>query len=119
MPKRILVLEDQDFARRGIAVILEQEGHVTLRARHALEAQALCAALPVDVAIVDIELPGLKGHEWAMHLKEASPETRIVFVSGFAELAELDRFGADVHFLRKPFSPNMLLELVEGDLGSG
>jgi len=113
MPKRILVLEDQDCARRGIAAILEQDGHATLHAKNALEAQALCAEIPPDVAIVDIALPGLQGNEWALHLKAISPETRIIFVSGRPCLPELDRFGPDAHFLRKPFSPDRLLELVE------
>ena len=113
MAKRILIVEDQDFARRGIAAILEQDGHTAMHAKNALEAQALCTENPPDVAIVDIELPGLKGNEWALHLQETNPQTRIIFVSGRPSLPGLDRFGTDVHFLRKPFSPDMLLELVE------
>jgi two-component system, OmpR family, alkaline phosphatase synthesis response regulator PhoP len=115
MAKRILVLEDQDITRRGLATILEQDGHTVLRARNALEAQALCADGDPDVAIVDIELPGLQGNEWALHLKEVSPETRIIFVSGRPGLAGMDRFGPDVHFLHKPIAPEELLGLVESD----
>jgi hypothetical protein len=42
-----------------------------------------------------------------------SPETRIIFVSGRPGLAGMDRYGPDVDFLHKPFSPKRLLELVE------
>lgn len=113
MTKRILLLEDQDATRRGLAALLTAEGHDVLVARNALEAQALCAkGRDPDVAIVDIQLPGLQGNEWALYLKEMSPDTRIIFVSGRPGLAGLDRYGPDVHFLHKPFSPQDLLALI-------
>lgn len=115
MAKRILLLEDQDVTRRSLATLLRSEGYDVLVARNALEAQALCAGgNDPDVAIVDIQLPGLQGNEWALYLKEMSPETRIIFVSGRPGLAGLDRYGPDVHFLHKPFQPEDLLTLVAG-----
>jgi DNA-binding response OmpR family regulator len=95
MAKRILVVEDQDATLRGLAAILTAEGHTVLRAHNALEAEALCAEGAPDVALVDIELPGLQGNEWALHLKEESPETRIIFVSGRNGLAGMDRYGPE------------------------
>jgi len=116
MAKRILLLEDQDVTRRSLATLLRAEGYDVLVARNALEAQALCAGgNDPDVAIVDIQLPGLQGNEWALYLKEMSPETRIIFVSGRPGLAGLDRYGPDVHFLHKPFQPEDLLALVAGN----
>ncbi len=113
MAKRILLLEDQDVTRRSLATLLQAEGHHVLIARNALEAQALCASgQEPDVAIVDIQLPGLQGNEWALYLKEMSPDTRIIFVSGRPGLAGLDRYGPDVHFLHKPFQPDDLLALI-------
>jgi len=113
MAKRILLLEDQDVTRRSLATLLQAEGHHVLVARNALEAQALCASgQEPDVAIVDIQLPGLQGNEWALYLKEMSPDTRIIFVSGRPGLAGLDRYGPDVHFLHKPFQPDDLLALI-------
>ena len=112
--KTILLLEDQEWTRRSMAHLLRAQGHEVLVARNALEAQALCAERAPDVALIDIELPGLQGNEWALYLKETSPETRIIFVSGRAGLAGLDRFGPDVHFLHKPVNVDQLLALVEG-----
>lgn len=112
--KTILLLEDQEWTRRSMAHLLRAQGHEVLVARNALEAQALCAERAPDVALIDIELPGLQGNEWALYLKETSPETRIIFVSGRPGLAGLDRFGPDVHFLHKPVNVDHLLELVEG-----
>ena len=112
MRKHVLLLEDQDATRRSLAQLLQTNGHEVRVARNALEAQALCADFTPDVALVDIELPGLQGHEWALYLKETSPETRIIFVSGKAGLAGMDRFGPDVHFVHKPVQPEELLALV-------
>jgi DNA-binding response OmpR family regulator len=110
--KRILLLEDQDQTRRGLAKLLQQEGHTVLVARNALEAQAQCSEGDPDIAVLDVQLPGLPGNEWALHLKEVSPDTRIIFVSGRPGLAGLDRYGPDVHFLHKPFAPRELLDLI-------
>jgi DNA-binding response OmpR family regulator len=82
-------------------------------ARNALEAQALCAEKQPDVALVDVELPGLQGNEWALYLRDMSPETRIIFVSGRPGLAGLDRYGPDVHFLHKPFEVDEMLGLID------
>jgi DNA-binding response OmpR family regulator len=112
MAKRILLLEDQDLTRRSLATLLSAEGHNVMVAKNALEAQALCANADPDIAIVDIQLPGLHGDEWALYLKEMSPDTRIIFVSGKPGLAGLDRYGPDVHFLHKPFNPDQLLSLI-------
>jgi CheY-like chemotaxis protein len=113
-PKTILLLEDQDTTRRSMANLLRSEGYRVLVARNALEAQALCADQEPDVALLDIELPGLQGNEWALYLKDMSPDTRIIFVSGKPGLAGLDRYGPDVHFLHKPVDPAHLLDLISG-----
>jgi len=112
--KTILLLEDQEWTRRSLAHLLRAQGYEVLVARNALEAQALCAQREPDVALIDIELPGLQGNEWALYLKETSPETRIIFVSGRAGLAGLDRYGPDVHFMHKPVDISLLLALVDG-----
>ena len=113
MACQILVLEDQDTTRRSLANLLRREGHTVFVARNALEAQALSAENDIDVALLDIELPGLQGNEWALHLKEMSPDTRIIFLSGKPGLAGLDRFGPDVHFVHKPVQVDDLLSLIE------
>ena len=114
MAKSVLVLEDQELTRRSLATLLRAEGYTVHVARNALEAQALCIDEEPDVALVDIELPGLPGHEWALYLKEISPHTRIIFISGKTGLAGLDRYGPDVHFLHKPIVPEALLSLIGG-----
>lgn len=112
MSKCIVLLEDEAQSRRSLAALLRAEGYELLVARNALEAQALCADRQPDVALIDIELPGIRGDEWALYLKETSPDTRIIFVSGRPGLASLDRYGPDVRFVHKPFDVIELLATI-------
>lgn len=111
MKKRIVLLEDNRQSRQGMAALLRNDGHDVVEVTHALEAQAWIAtcSTPPDIAVVDINLPGLRGDEWALFLKEMMPETRIVFISGSAGLAGIDRYGPDAMFFHKPFSVNEFL----------
>jgi len=55
-----------------------------------------------DVVFTDIEMPGISGLEFAAMIKTESPDTRIVFVTGYTEYA-LDAFRAHVHgYILKP-----------------
>ncbi len=115
MSKTIILLEDQDNIRRSLAHLLKAEVHTVRVARNDLEAQAQCAGIDPDVALVDIELPGVQGSEWALYLKEMSPNTRIIFISGKPGLAGLDRSGPDVHFMHKPVVVDDLLDLINAE----
>ena len=117
MKKRIVLLEDDRQSRKGMAALLRNEGHEVTEVQHALEAQAWIAqcTTPPDVAVVDIHLPGLRGDEWALFLKDLLPETRIVFVSGLPGLAGIDRYGPDATYFQKPFRVEDFLHVVSGD----
>jgi DNA-binding response OmpR family regulator len=104
--KRIVLLEDNRESRVGLAALLRADGHEVAEVRNALEAQAWIAGSPVapDLAIVDIDLPGLRGDQWALFLKETMPDTRIIFISGHHGLAGIDRYGPDARYFHKPFA---------------
>lgn len=113
MREWILLLEDQAAARRSLAQLLRATGYDVRVATNVLEAQALCSMSQPAVALLDVELPGVRGDEWAVHLRESSPDTRIIFISGRPGLAGLDRFGPDVRFVHKPIVVDDLLDVVE------
>lgn len=58
---RILVLDDEEAVRTGLVLFLEDDEFEVLSASSAEEALALLEERPVDVAIVDIRLPGMDG----------------------------------------------------------
>lgn len=112
-PVRILLVEDHAFTRDGLRATLNLEGdlRVVAEARSGEEALEVLAKHPVDLAVVDIGLPGMDGIATAREIKKRTPETRIVMLTAhdlreevFASLAS----GADAYCL-KSASPELLL----------
>ena len=57
-----------------------------------------------DIVFSDIEMPGLSGLEFAVALKKASPDTRVVFVTAFSQYA-LDAFQVRAQgYIMKPLT---------------
>lgn len=68
------------------------------------EALAYAQAHAVDVAFLDMEMPGLHGLELARELKLRCPDIRIVFVTAYGQYA-LEAFGVDaIGYLLKPYT---------------
>jgi two-component system cell cycle sensor histidine kinase/response regulator CckA len=74
--------------------------------------------LKVDIFVTDVVMPGMDGPTWVRKALETRPDTRVVFVSGYAE----DAFGDYGHpvpnsvFLPKPFSLSQLTDTVHQQL---
>ena len=108
----LLLVEDEDAVRLFGARALRNKGYKVLEAKngeHALEVIA-AAAEPVDLVITDVVMPVLDGPELVRRVREANPEMKVIFISGYAEdnLREKLAESANVHFLPKPFSLQQL-----------
>lgn len=65
---------------------------------------------PTDVALLDIDMPKITGLELAAKIKEASPDTAIIFLTGYSEFA-VDAFKLHASgYLLKPISKENLTE---------
>lgn len=90
---RVLVAEDQAMVRGALVALLGLEPDITVVAeveRGDLVAQTARAARP-DVALLDIELPGLDGLAAAAELRAALPSCRVVMVTTFGRVGYLRR----------------------------
>ncbi|MFB0641611.1 response regulator [Deinococcus radiodurans] len=112
-PVGILLVEDHAFTRDGLRATLnlEPDLRVVAEARSGEEALEVLTGRPVDVAVVDIGLPGMDGIATAREIKRRWPGVRIVMLTAhdlreevFASLAS----GADAYCL-KSASPDLLL----------
>ena len=66
-----------------------------------------------DLLIVDFAMPGMNGAEVAQAVRSRWPGLPIVFASGYAETAAIERAaGRDVVVLRKPFRVEQLQAVV-------
>ena len=116
MPK-ILVVDDEPSLRFLVASSLEDEGYHILEAADGLEAHALVQQDQPDLIILDVMMPGLTGYELCSLLKRNPDTSNILIIMLTAKGQEQDRIqsqqaGAD-YYLRKPFSPLELIDVVE------
>ena len=74
---------------------------------------------PIDLLITDVVMPRLDGFTLAERLVESHPETRVLFLTGYADQSEAVRGWlkeARQAFLLKPFAQDRLLETIRDQL---
>jgi two-component system cell cycle sensor histidine kinase/response regulator CckA len=114
--RTVLVVDDEDGVRDVASLALEEAGYQVLRARDAGEALSLLHEVdqPVDLALIDFNLPGVDGRRLATQISAAAPTTRILYMSGVDpdDLAERGIFP-DSWFIQKPFTLTQLTARVQ------
>jgi CheY-like chemotaxis protein len=122
-PATILLVEDTDNLRNLLQRVLAGNGFSVLPAADGAEALRLCQQHggTIDLVVSDIVMPQLNGLELEERIRAARPETKFLFMTGFAdrfpELRELIKHGTNI--LEKPFLPSELLRKVEDTLNQG
>lgn len=116
MKLNVLIADDEELERRALGVILSKfdgaELHV-LEAINGRDAIELAGTEAVDIALLDIRMPGMDGLQTAGELISIHPGIHIVFVSAFDEFEyarEALRLGVD-EYLLKPASTEDIMEL--------
>ena len=93
MPIRVLLAEDQAMIREALAALLSFEDDIEVVAQVGRGDEVLKAANDTspDVALLDIEMPGLDGLTAAAELKKRHPNTSIVILTTFGRPGYLRR----------------------------
>jgi two-component system cell cycle sensor histidine kinase/response regulator CckA len=116
----ILVVEDEAGIRGLVRKILKREGYNVLEAGNGEEAIAIAAAqrVPVDLLVTDVMLPGVGGRELAERIREALPDVKVLYVSGYTDDADVlaAKFPPGARFLQKPFTLSVLVGQVRASL---
>ena len=116
MTKRILIVEDNEDARRILRDMLETTDYELVEAETGEQALAEGARQRPDLILMDIQLPILDGYEATRRIK-ADPALRsipIIAVTSYAlsgDEAKARAAGCD-DFIPKPYSPRQLLAKV-------
>lgn len=112
---RILIVDDEELVlekTRSIVKGTKPEAEVFC-ADNYMEALKVVKEHRVDVALLDIELPGMNGLELAKTVKEMAPDTNIIFVTAFSQYA-LEAFSVyPSGYLMKPLKADELSEALE------
>ncbi len=113
----VLLVEDEAPVRAFASRALRLKGYTVLEADCGEAALDLLDDddLQVDLFVTDVVMPGLDGPTWVRKALVNRPETRVVFMSGYAEEAFSagDSGVADALFLPKPFSLTDLTTTVQ------
>ncbi len=108
----ILLVEDEASVRGLVRKTLEASGYVVLEARDPqdglLKAQAHQG--PIDLMITDVIMPVMSGRTLADRLAHLRPTMKVLYISGYSDdvIAQHGVLETGIHFLQKPFSPELL-----------
>ena len=114
----ILVVDDEPDVREVLEEYFIAHGYAVIGAENAGVARAMAAQHPIDLALVDVTMPGEDGLSLARHLRERYAKVAIVMLTSAATV--VDRIvglemGAD-DYVPKPFDPRELVARVKSVL---
>jgi DNA-binding NtrC family response regulator len=113
-PARILVVDDEPAICNNCLKILSKSGHETACALNGQDALALAAQSSFDVVVTDLKMSRMGGMEVLRRIKETSPDTMVIVITGFSTVSsavEVMKMGA-FDYLPKPFTPEELRTVV-------
>ena len=109
---RICIIDDNVMVLDALMLLLRDGGHEVFSAESAVDAMALVERTNPDFALVDLDLPGMKGDVLVRELRARHAALSIILTSGNASppAGAIGPHAADV-FLAKPFTPGVLVAL--------
>ena len=109
MSKCILVVDDDAMNLKRTKMILERQYKVLL-AESGREALDKIKTEEIDLVLLDIAMPAMDGLETFQHMKEASVDVPVIFLtaSGYEDDVRTAISMGAVNYLKKPFFPNEL-----------
>jgi len=113
--KQILVVDDEDAIRTGIAQVLSRRGLKVAMAAGGLLALEMMARRPYAIVLLDIKMPDLDGVEVLQRLRQDYPGTEVIMITGFPTIqgaVECIKHGA-LDYLVKPFRIDDLEAVVQ------
>jgi two-component system response regulator AtoC len=111
IPKRILIVDDEESFRHMLSVILIKEGYEVETSSNAEEGLRKAAASTFDQILCDIRMPRMDGLAFLQEIKKTEMEATIIVMSayGTADIAiEAMKLGA-YDYISKPFKPDEII----------
>jgi DNA-binding NtrC family response regulator len=109
----VLVVDDERVIANTLSMILSRSGFSTMTAYDGESALELARAVPPDLLISDVVMPGMTGVELAIAVTKAVPGCKVLLFSGQASTADLlekaRHAGHNFTTLTKPVHPTDML----------
>ena len=101
--KRILLVEDDQGARESIKLLLTIDRHHNVEAAGGAEALQLLEKHPFDLVILDYFMPGMRGNEVALRIRDIAPSLPILMITAYLEKLGASDKPVDA-IIGKPFA---------------
>lgn len=109
---RVLVIEDEPVVRDLVVQALEMEGHTAEGAGQGEDGVRQFLAGKFDLVVTDMAMPGMSGDQVAKLVKQRSPQTPVILLTGFGEFLEKKELPFVDVVLTKPVDLTRLREAV-------
>ena len=113
--RRVLIVDDEEGFRDGVADLLGMEGYAVSVARNAVEAVSRLPEFKPDVILLDLRMPMLDGEGFLRGMEglPASKDVPVVLMSAKEDLQAIAGRTGAAGYLHKPFEAPELLSLLE------
>ena len=111
IPKRILIVDDEESFRHMLSVILIKEGYEVEASSNGEEGLQKATASPFDHILCDIRMPHMDGLEFLREIKKTGGQAAVIMMSAYGTMdtaIEAMKLGA-YDYISKPFKPDEIL----------
>jgi DNA-binding NtrC family response regulator len=113
----IALIEDDPLVRAALATAISDASYTVVSAASGAEGLAVLESRPIDLAIIDIVIPGrLNGIDIVREAKRFNPDLRVIFTSGHPVPPGVNLSALGGSFLAKPARVPALLAEIERKL---
>lgn len=110
---RILIVDDEPQVRRLLTAVLGQAGHEVHTASDVVTAIAMCRSeIAFDLALTEVRLPLMNGHELARWVAGHCPSCRVVLLTAEDIVCEACPYAIRCKVLPKPFLPSQIITAI-------
>ncbi|HYH23529.1 MAG TPA: response regulator [Azospirillum sp.] len=123
-PFHVLVAEDEPLAAMAIEDFLSRKGYRVTLAVDGVDAMERQSADPADIILTDLRMPRMDGKRLIRELRAVNPKLPVVIMTGYLSFGPEDEdltgdAGQSLEVLRKPVSPQVILDTLERLLTKG
>src|SRR3954466_2543011 len=113
--RRVLIVDDEEGFRDGVADLLDMEGFDVSVARDAVEAVRVLPVFRPEVILLDLRMPHLDGEGFLRGMTglPASRRVPVVLISAKEDLPAIASRGGAAAYLQKPFEAPQLLSVLQ------
>ena len=110
----ILVVDDEELIRISLGKALKNVGYDVFEAESGMHAWSILKENVIDLVILDLIMPGMRGDELARQLHRIDPNLKVLYFTGYSDRLFIEQTAREEHeaFVDKPVTVNGLLEAV-------